>query len=118
MTNGDELRGPAVRLIFLTAVLLSASAGELHAEDAVAKGVGAFIPDFVYRVVAIWLCYACGQQLWNGLVERKITPWRNLLDFYKQTFHRDTTPIRYWFEISQMMFGVAASLFVVIFGWH
>jgi len=90
-----------VRLIFLTAVLLSASAGELHAEGAVARGIGAFIPDFVYRVVAIWLCYACGQQLWNGLAERKITPW-----------------IRYWFEISQMMFGVAASLFVVIFGWH
>ena len=107
-----------MRLICFAAVLLFISAGHLHAEEAVATDSGTFhIPDIVYRIVAIWLCYVCSQKLWLGLVERKIAPWRGLLDFYKQVFHRDTEPVRYWFEIGQMIIGVASGLFVAIFGW-
>jgi hypothetical protein len=75
------------------------------------------IPDIVYRILGIWVCYICSQKLWYGLVERKITPWRDILDFYKQVYHRDTTPVRYWMEIGQMITGSAAGLFVAIFGW-
>jgi len=75
------------------------------------------IPDIVYRIVAIWMCYVCGQKLWYGLVERKIAPWRDLLDFYKYVYRRDTAPVGYWIEIGQMIIGLAASLFVAIFGW-
>ena len=107
-----------MRPIFFAAVLLFISAGHLHAGDAFAKGSGTFhIPEFAYRILAIWVCYSCSQKLWYGLVEGKISPWRDLLDFYKKVYHRDTTPVRYWMEIGQMITGSAAGLFVAIFGW-
>jgi hypothetical protein len=75
------------------------------------------IPDIVYRIVAIWAGYGCCQQLYYGFVERKIVPWRDFLDFYKQVFHRDTEPVRYWMEMGQMIIGSASCLVVAILGW-
>jgi hypothetical protein len=63
------------------------------------------------------VCYSCGRKLWYGLAERKIAPWRDLLDFYKQVYYRDTMPIRYWMEMGQMATGVVAGLVVAILGW-
>ena len=76
-----------------------------------------FAYEIVARIVAIYLCFICGQKLWYGFVERKIAPWRGLLDFYQQVFHRDTEPVRYWMEMGQMITGVVTSLFVAILGW-
>ena len=73
--------------------------------------------DVGYRLVALWMCYACSQKCWYGLVERKITPWRRLLDFYKQVYDRDTTPVRYWIEIGQMMIGSVMCFIGAIVGW-
>jgi hypothetical protein len=74
------------------------------------------IPDIVYRILGIWVCYSCSKKMWYGLVERKITPWKDILDFYRPVYHRDTTPVWYWIEIGQMMTGSAAGLFIAIFG--
>jgi hypothetical protein len=76
-----------------------------------------FLYEIVARIAGIWVCYSCSQKLWHGLVERKIEPWRDLLDFYKQVYHRDTMPVRYWMEIGSMITGSAAGLIVAIFGW-
>ena len=73
--------------------------------------------DVAYRVVAIMMSYACGRQVWYGYVEREITPWRNLLDFYKQVFHRDTEPVRYWVEMSTQTIGMIACFMAAIIGW-
>ena len=73
------------------------------------------IPDIAYRIVAIWLCYSCGEKLWYGLVERKIAP----RSFYRQVYHRDTAPVLYWMEFGQTIIGLVAGLVVAIFGrWH
>lgn len=108
-----------MRPILFAAVLLLASAGHLHAEDAGAGDSGTFhLPGIVYRILAIWVCYACSRKLWDGYVERKISPWRSLLDFSpRQIFYRDTMPIRYWIEMSQMILGAVSGFLVAILGW-
>jgi hypothetical protein len=76
-----------------------------------------FLYEIVARLVAIYLCFICGRKLQHGFVEREITPWRGLLDFNKNVFHRDTVPVLYWMEMGQVTIGLVAGLLVAIFGW-
>jgi hypothetical protein len=86
-----------------------------------------FLYEVVARIVAVYLAYDCGLQLWNGLVERKITyVFRNsdwvtlLLDWSPRprwVAHRDTTPIRYWLVFASVAFTLVACVVRAIFGW-
>jgi hypothetical protein len=76
-----------------------------------------FLYEIVARIAGLWMCCACSEKAWRGLVERKISPWRDFLDFYKLSYQRDTMPIRYWTEIGQMVVGAAAGLVVALLGW-
>jgi hypothetical protein len=107
-----------MRPILFAAVFLLMSAGHLHAEDIVAGDSRTFIPDFVYRIVAMWVCYFCGNNLWRALVERKIELERGLLDFYTYVVHRDTAPVQYWIQIGLAILALTGGVSVVIFGWH
>ena len=73
--------------------------------------------DVAYRVVAIMVSFACGRQVWRGFIERRISPWRNLLDFYKLVFHRDTEPVRYWIEMGTQTIGMVICFIAAIIGW-
>jgi hypothetical protein len=78
---------------------------------------GTVFIDVGHRLVAIAAGYLCGQKAWRGLVERQISPWRHLLDFYKQVYRRDTTPVRYWIEVGQMMLGSVICFIGAVIGW-
>jgi hypothetical protein len=86
-----------------------------------------FLYEIVARIVAIYLCFDCSRRLWRGLLERKIAyqngngDWLGLLldwvDWSKVIAYRDSTPIRYWIQISVVTFTLIASVGVAIFGW-
>lgn len=74
--------------------------------------------DIGYRLVAITLCGYGGRQVWNGLIERKITSVSDdLLDWSRQVFYRDTTPIGYWMQIGGTAFTSLLCLVAAIVGW-
>ena len=110
-----------MRLIVLAAVLLSFSAGDLHAADATSRPepVNPFF-DVGYRLVAIALSFWCGRDVWYGLVERKITLFTsNILDFWtpRQILHRDTAPVRYWIIVCTQSLSTVLCFVAAIVGW-
>ena len=84
-----------------------------------------FLYEIVARIVAIYLCVDCGRTLWQGFVERKIKFFHShtdlvdwLLDWSpRPIFHRDTAPVRYWMEMTQLAMGLAGCMVVALFGW-
>src|SRR5262245_54738467 len=63
--------------------------------------LNAVFPLIVARIVAIYLCFDCGRDVWHGFVERKIRPYSpDFVDWFNPWLnivaHRDATPIRYW----------------------
>jgi hypothetical protein len=87
-----------------------------------------FFYEIVARIVGAYLAYDCGVQLYNGIVERKITyrlgrssDWVDLLLDWstRQSWvvERDTKPIRYWLVVASGVFTLIACLVVAIFGW-
>jgi hypothetical protein len=82
-----------------------------------------FLYEIVARIVAIYVCYSCGRQLWDGLGARKISYWNDdfigslLIGWSKLVTYRDTQPIRYWIEISARILAVIGGVFLLIFGW-
>ena len=85
-----------------------------------------FLYEIVARVVAIYLCFDCGRDLWNGLVERKIAIFSSdVVDWILDSFldpslrivHRDAAPILYWTQIAVQITLVLGCLGVAIFGW-
>lgn len=82
-----------------------------------------FLCEIVARIVAIWVCWSCGQTLWNGLAERKIAYFNDdligslFIDWSKVIAYRDTTPVQYWIQIGLQITCVAGGIGVAIFGW-
>jgi len=82
-----------------------------------------FLYEIVARIVAIYLCFDCGRELWNGLVGRKIAYFNDdfldgfFIDWSKWIAQRDATPIRYWIQIGIRINIVVACVVVAIFGW-
>jgi hypothetical protein len=77
-----------------------------------------FLYEIVARIVAIYLCFDCGRQLWYGFVERKIRYFNSsLLSWSNWVAHRDATPVQYWIQIGIQVTILVACLFVAIFGW-
>ena len=77
--------------------------------------------DFGYRIVAIASCIYCGRAVWYGLIERKITLFNtDLLDRWtpNQVFQRDSTPVRYWMQISIQAFSSVLCFVAGIIGWQ
>src|SRR5262245_50026819 len=70
-----------------------------------------FLYGIVARIVAIYLCFDCGRDVWHGFVERKIRPYSpDFVDWFNPwsniVAHRDATPIRYW-----IIMGVHITIF-------
>jgi hypothetical protein len=86
-----------------------------------------FLYEVVARIVAAYLCYDCGRNLWFGLAERKIAIFNrpDLLDWSLDWFsdwstrivHRDTQPIQYWMQIGIQVVLVLSCFGVAILGW-
>ncbi len=77
-----------------------------------------FLHEIVARLVAIYLCFDCGQKLWYGFVERKIVCMTHgFLDWTNFVADRDTMPVLYWMEVGLYIITVLACLVVAIFGW-
>jgi hypothetical protein len=81
-----------------------------------------FLTEIVARIVAIYLAFDCGKELWSGFVERKIAPFSpDFLDWFNPwsniIAHRDVSPVSYWAHISVHMGILFACLVMAIFGW-
>ena len=81
-----------------------------------------FLTEIVARVVAIYYFVDCSRDLWQGLVERKITYFNSdfiswILGKSEWVSDRDATPIRYWIHMGSETFGAIACLVVAMFGW-
>jgi hypothetical protein len=81
-----------------------------------------FLTEIVARIVAIYLAFDCGRDVWFGLVERKIAPYSpDFLDWFNpwtnRIAQRDVSPVSYWAHISVHAGLFLACLGVAIFGW-
>ena len=81
-----------------------------------------FLYEIVARIVAIYLCFDCGRDVWHGFVERKTRPYSpDFLDWFNPwsniVAHREATPIRYWIIMGVHITTFCSCLVVAIFGW-
>jgi hypothetical protein len=72
--------------------------------------------EIVARLLGIWLCWVCCQELRIGLAERKIRLHARWIASW--VVHRDEAPMMYWFGMISNVFGVVCSLVLTIFGWR
>jgi len=80
------------------------------------------LTEMVARVVAIYLAYDTGRELWAGYIERKIAPYSpDFLDWFNpwsnRIAYRDVSPVTYWAIVSVHIGLFLCCLVVAIFGW-
>ncbi len=77
--------------------------------------------DIGYRLVAVAFCLYCGDSVWYGYVERRITLYNtDLLDWWtpaRQVLQRDVAPVRYWIVISVQAGSTVLCFIAAIVGW-
>lgn len=84
-----------------------------------------FLHQIAARVLAAYLIVDIVRTLLIAVAERKITfygtnsDWISwLLTRSKQTYYRDTMPIRYWLQFGTQVAAMGACVITVLFGWY